>query len=53
MTDSLVIAGIADVVRWPMAAAEIAAALDRCSSLRKREPKTRSSGLRETYSMAR
>jgi hypothetical protein len=51
--DSLVIAGIADVVRWPMAAAEIAAALDRCSLLRKRQPKTPSSGSREAYSMAR
>jgi signal transduction histidine kinase/FixJ family two-component response regulator len=51
--DSLVMAGITDVVRWPMAAAEIAAALDRCSSLRKRAAKTPSSASRETYSMAR
>jgi len=31
--DSLIFAGIADVVRWPMVAAEIAAALNRCSQL--------------------
>jgi signal transduction histidine kinase/FixJ family two-component response regulator len=49
--DSLVNAGIADVVRWPMAAAEIAAALDRCSQLRKRDAKAPSNATRETYSM--
>jgi CheY-like chemotaxis protein len=37
--DSLVIAGITDVVRWPIAAAEIAAALDRCSAQKKLEVK--------------
>jgi CheY-like chemotaxis protein len=30
--DGLMIAGITDVVRWPMAAAEIAGALDRCTA---------------------
>ena len=50
--DGLVNAGIADVVRWPMAAAEIAAALNRCLSLRKREAKTASSTSRDTNSMA-
>jgi signal transduction histidine kinase len=30
--DSLMIAGITDVVRWPMAAAEIAGALNRCTA---------------------
>ncbi len=51
--DSLVNAGIADVVRWPMAAAEIAAALDRCSQPRKREAKAPSTAIREVYSLAR
>jgi hypothetical protein len=31
--DSLMFAGIADVVHWPIVAAEIAAALNRCSQL--------------------
>jgi signal transduction histidine kinase/CheY-like chemotaxis protein len=33
--DSLMVAGIADVVHWPIVAAEIAAALNRCSRLRR------------------
>jgi DNA-binding NtrC family response regulator len=51
--DGLVTAGITDVVRWPMAAAEIAAALHHCSVLTNREPKAPSSPSRETYSLAR
>jgi DNA-binding NtrC family response regulator len=40
--DSLVIAGIADVVRWPIAAAEIAAALNHCSASKRLEAGRRS-----------
>lgn len=50
--DSLVIAGIADVVRWPIAAVEIAAALDRCSAQRKLEAKPPPGAARESYFMA-
>jgi signal transduction histidine kinase len=51
--DSLVIAGITDVVRWPMIAAEIAAALDRCSAQSKLEAKAPSSPSREIHFVAR
>jgi CheY-like chemotaxis protein len=50
--DSLVIAGITDVVRWPIAAAEIAAALDRCSALRNLETKAPPGAARESCSLA-
>jgi hypothetical protein len=37
--DSLMFAGIADVVHWPIVAAEIAAALNRCSQLTRPQAK--------------
>lgn len=38
--DTLVNAGIADVVGWPIVAEEIAAALNRCSALKRHEART-------------
>jgi signal transduction histidine kinase/FixJ family two-component response regulator len=35
--DALAATGISDVVRWPIITAEIAAALDRCSAMRRRK----------------
>ncbi|MEA2865941.1 MAG: hypothetical protein QOE39_656 [Bradyrhizobium sp.] len=48
--DVLVAAGIADVVRWPIIAAEVAAALDHCSAAKRREAKGDLE--RRTYSSA-
>jgi signal transduction histidine kinase/CheY-like chemotaxis protein len=50
--DSLVIAGIADVVHWPIVAAEIATALNHCSALKRRAAKAPSGASRQTYSLA-
>jgi signal transduction histidine kinase/ActR/RegA family two-component response regulator len=50
--DTLVAAGIADVVRWPMVAEEIAAALNHCSELKKLEAGAPLGSARGSYSMA-
>ena len=50
--DTLVAAGIADVVRWPMVAEEIAAALNHCSALKKLEAGAPLGSARGAYSMA-
>ena len=50
--DRLMIAGIADVVHWPMIAAEIAAALHRCSQLTRPEAKPLPSSSRGAYGLA-
>jgi signal transduction histidine kinase/CheY-like chemotaxis protein len=49
--DSLVMSGIADVVHWPIVAAEIATALNHCSALKRRDAKAPSKASRETYSL--
>jgi signal transduction histidine kinase/FixJ family two-component response regulator len=48
--DALLAAGIADVVRWPIVAAEIAAALDRCLAVKRVEAKASAVRGRETSS---
>jgi CheY-like chemotaxis protein len=50
--DSLVVAGIADVVHWPIVAAEIAAALNRGSQLRRPEANPPPSCSRGAYGLA-
>jgi signal transduction histidine kinase len=50
--DSLMFAGVADVVHWPMIAAEIAAALNRCSRLTRPGAKPPPSFSREAYDLA-
>ena len=50
--DRLVIAGIADVVHWPIVAAEIAAALHHCSELKTLAAKAPPILSRGTYSLA-
>jgi signal transduction histidine kinase/CheY-like chemotaxis protein len=50
--DALMVAGIADVVHWPIVAAEIAVALDHCSELNRREAKLPPGPSRATYSLA-
>ena len=50
--DSLMFAGVADVVHWPMVAAEIAAALNRCSQLRRPEANPPPSFSRGAYGLA-
>ena len=52
--DRLLGAGIADVVHWPMIAAEIAAALNQCTEMKRGETKQRSGGSRMIpYHLAR
>jgi len=50
--DSLMFAGIADVVHWPIVAAEIAAALNRCSQLTRPQAKPPPNSSREPYWLA-
>jgi signal transduction histidine kinase/CheY-like chemotaxis protein len=50
--DSLMFAGIADVVQWPIVAAEIAAALNRCSQLTGPEAKPPPNSSRGPYWLA-
>jgi DNA-binding NtrC family response regulator len=50
--DSLMFAGIADVVQWPIVAAEIAAALNRCSQLTGPEAKPPPNSSRGLYWLA-
>jgi DNA-binding NtrC family response regulator len=50
--DALMVAGIADVVHWPIVAAEIAVALDHCSELNRREAKLPPGPPRAAYSLA-
>jgi signal transduction histidine kinase len=50
--DTLMNAGIADVVHWPIVAAEIAAALDRCLAPRKLGTKPPSDTSQAIYSLA-
>ena len=49
--DTLMAAGIADVVHWPIVAAEVAAALNHCSALKKLEAKAPLGSSREAYSV--
>jgi CheY-like chemotaxis protein len=50
--DALLVARVADVVHWPIIAAEIAAALDRCLTVRRVEAKAPFGSGREAYSAA-
>jgi signal transduction histidine kinase len=49
--DTLMAAGIADVVHWPIVAAEIAAALNHCSALKKLEARAPLGSSRGAYSV--
>jgi signal transduction histidine kinase len=51
--DRLMGAGIADVVHWPMIAAEIAAALNHCAELKRVEAKPLPGPARASYPLAR
>jgi len=52
--DRLLGAGIADVVHWPMIAAEVAAALNQCAEMKRGESRQRSGGSRMIpYHLAR
>jgi hypothetical protein len=49
--DTLVAAGIADIVRWPIAAQEIATALNHCLALGKPEAGVPFSSARAAHSL--
>jgi CheY-like chemotaxis protein len=49
--DSLVIAGIADVVHWPIVAAEIATALNHCAAAKQRGARVLPAASRQAYSL--